>query len=390
MFSSTSGLGHVQPMVPLARALQARGHEVRWATGADACAWLERLGFATVEAGPTQVELAIEHDRRWPDDARRWAASTEARRFARLFGEVAAPLTLGPLANLVSRWRPDVMVNDVSELAAPLVATLEGVAHATHAVGPAIPSERIAAAADAVAPLWSAAGVAPHAAAGLYDGMYIDIYPASMAVGDASARGEVVWRRPESGDAMPGERLLPEIDNALRLRPDRPNVYLTFGTSGATAPGFAAAIAAVARMDVTVIATVGPRGDVNAFGRLPAHVHVVGYVPQSLLVPHCSAVVSHAGSGVILNSLARGLPQLCLPLGGDQFANAQACAALGAGLALSDDEVTADAIERDLTALLTHPSYRAAAMRVRDEIAMMPSPGDVATELEWLGARLDH
>ncbi len=36
LFSSTWGFGHIFPMVPLARACAALGHDVRWATGAVA------------------------------------------------------------------------------------------------------------------------------------------------------------------------------------------------------------------------------------------------------------------------------------------------------------------------------------------------------------------
>ena len=47
LFTSPAAHGHVQPMVPLARAAMAAGHEVRWATGADACAIL-RASFTAM------------------------------------------------------------------------------------------------------------------------------------------------------------------------------------------------------------------------------------------------------------------------------------------------------------------------------------------------------
>jgi UDP:flavonoid glycosyltransferase YjiC (YdhE family) len=43
LFTATPGWGHSHPMLPLARVVVAQGNEVRWATGPDAAARLERL-----------------------------------------------------------------------------------------------------------------------------------------------------------------------------------------------------------------------------------------------------------------------------------------------------------------------------------------------------------
>lgn len=67
--------------------------------------------------------------------------------------------------------------------------------------------------------------------------------------------------------------------------------------------------------------TVGPDGDPDAFGSLPDHIIVTRYVPQTVLLPRCALVVSHAGSGTFLATLDHGLPQLCPPQAADQFGN---------------------------------------------------------------------
>ena len=77
------------------------------------------------------------------------------------------------------RW----IVNDASELAAPLVARLTGVPQATHAFGALLPEHRLAATGDAVAPLWRAQGLEPAPYAGSYEHLYLDIYPPSMRFG---------------------------------------------------------------------------------------------------------------------------------------------------------------------------------------------------------------
>ena len=63
------GYGHVLPMVPLARALLAAGHEVLWATSADACPRVAAAGIETAPAGSPRSS--------WPRCA---ARSPSARR----------------------------------------------------------------------------------------------------------------------------------------------------------------------------------------------------------------------------------------------------------------------------------------------------------------------
>jgi hypothetical protein len=43
LITTPSAWGHLQPMMPLAKALQNRGHEVRWATGPGSCGWAEHV-----------------------------------------------------------------------------------------------------------------------------------------------------------------------------------------------------------------------------------------------------------------------------------------------------------------------------------------------------------
>jgi UDP:flavonoid glycosyltransferase YjiC (YdhE family) len=114
------------------------------------------------------------------------------------------------------------------------------------------------------------------------------------------------------------------------------------------------------------------------------HVRVERYVPQTLVLDRCDVVASHAGSGTLLAALARGIPQLCLPQGGDQFGNAASCARVGAGLALRPEEADRKAISEALQQLLADPSFRRSAAMVASEIEEMPSPEHVAGVVEAL------
>jgi hypothetical protein len=65
-------------------------------------------------------------------------------------------------------------------LAAPIAAAAIGVPHVTHAFGALVPEVRVRRAGEEVARLWAAQGLEPRPYGGLYDHLYLDIYPPSL------------------------------------------------------------------------------------------------------------------------------------------------------------------------------------------------------------------
>ncbi len=101
------------------------------------------------------------------------------------------------------------------------------------------------------------------------------------------------------------------------------------------------------------------------------------YIPHTLLLPRCSLVVSHGGAGIMFGTLAHGLPQLILPQGADQFMNAAACQNARVALALTPDELSAEAVAAAAGRLVTEPGFAAAAAHIRAEIDTMPTAADI-------------
>ena len=138
-------------------------------------------------------------------------------------------------------------------------------------------------------------------------------------------------------------------------------------------------------VDVDVLVAVGP-GDPTALGELPDRVRVANFVPQAEVLKHASLVVHHGGSGTVLATLAAGLPQLILPQGADQFANAETLSALGPAKALVGDAVRIDAIETAARERTADPAAQEIARAIAAEIAEMPPPEQVLAELvSWAG-----
>ena len=368
LVTSTPGYGHVLPMVPLARALQAHGHAVLWATASDACRGLHQAGIEATEAGLTEDEIAPVRA-----EIRRSLIGLAPEQlpdhvFPSLFGATRTPPMVEALLPLARGWRPDLLVHEQGELAAPLVAALLGVPHAVHAFGGAVPTTILSTAADRVADLWSHHGLTVPPYAGCYQHLYLDICPPSLQTVPLDHVGSIQQVRPVLQPAAE------PVDLDAVLPPGvGPLVYLTLGTVSNRPEVLEPAVQVVAGLAARLLVTVGPRADPEMLGPLPAHVRVERWVPQSAVLPNCTAVVSHGGSGTVLATASLGIPQVCLPQAADQFRNAAGVQRAGAGVWVHPREATALTMAGAVSAVLERLDLLAGAERVRDEIAAMPA-----------------
>ena len=301
--------------------------------------------------------------------------------FTELFVQVELEPRANDLVKIVEQWVPHVVVHDVAEFAAPLVATLVGIPYVEHSYGPAIENEVIRAAGDATAPFWSSRGLSPHPLGGFYRYLYLDVCPPSLQLPEA-VTGAVQGIR--TVETQPPETHLPWLD-ALR---GLPIVYVTLGTVyNRNLDVFRALLDGLRDEALNVVVTVGKQNDPAVLGLQPPNIHVHQYVPQGLLLPHCAAVVTHGGAGSTLGALAFGLPLLIVPQGADHFYNADRVVAAGAGVQLMPDRLTADSARDAIRMLLHDHTFRDAAHRIKNEFGAMPNPQQAVEVLERLTAR---
>ena len=382
LITTPSGLGHVLPMVPLAQAIQNRGHDVLWATGADAQSWVAGAGLRTITAGLNGQDARQEFRRRNPEVRTLPAEQVRDLVFPRMFGGISAPAMLADLLPVTKDWVPRLVVHDAAELAGPVIAAMVGVPSVTKSFGALTPRHQVAAAGDEVAPLWRSVGLEPPPYGGCYEHLYLDVYPPGL---QPSLPGYIARSQPLRPVPYDVANAAADADIPLTQgSQDLPLVYLTMGTAFNDASILREIVAALAALNVRLLATLGPMGNPADLGAQTPKVQVERYVGQTLVLPLCEVVISHGGPGTMLQTLALGLPQLCLPRAADQFLNAAAIARAGAGLALVPAEAGGQAIAAAAIRLLDEPSFRECAMRQGQEIALMPGPEDVVAVLEGL------
>lgn len=168
--------------------------------------------------------------------------------------------------------------------------------------------------------------------------------------------------------------------------PDRPTVYVTFGTVFNVHSGdlFHRVLDGLSDLPINIIVTVGSQIDPAELDARPENVRIERFIDQWALLPRCDLVVSHGGSGTVLGALTHGLPTPLLPMGADQPLNAQRCEALGVALALDAVDATPEALREAAASLLGSISHRQAAERIKNEIAAMPRQAVVVSLLTKL------
>jgi UDP:flavonoid glycosyltransferase YjiC (YdhE family) len=372
LFTTNPLIGHVLPMLPLMHAAQDAGHEVVVATGAEMIADLHARGLTTWSVGPSFGEAMADLQQASEQPA---ASSEEqlGRDAVHLFAKPSA----GRAHDLLPRaaaWRPDIVVSELAEFAGREVALATGALPITHGFGTHVQNFQLFA--DVIFEHLRSALGAPNRRRDFATGVYLDPCPPGLQSDELTAMD--VWPiRPITGQVGPGDRLPQQY---LEL-PERPVVYVSLGTVFNTPELLRDVLDAIEDLPISIAVTTGPGVDPSDLGPRPANVAVAEFVPQALILPYVSAVVSHTGSGTMLGALAAGVPQVCLPRGADQFANADRVRATGAGVCLLPDEVTPERLRSAVRAVLYDSTYARAARSLQAEIEAMPTAERVLADL---------
>lgn len=368
--------GHLQPLLPLATALRDLGHEVGFATGPAFLSTLRDMGYACFKAGadPLTFEQLIA---RFPSFGTVRPQEQRNFFFPKIFAGVEALPRAEDILQVITSWRPSVLVNEVAEMGGPLAAAREQVPHATVGFGAPVQPEVLAITAEVTREIWASWGMKQATPGGLYDHLYLDPCPPSLQPPDVSFIPN--RRGMRAGTGPPPDKLSAA---ALTGFPDVGVIYITMGTVyGRDAQLYREVVAGTVPAGRPVIVTTGPHVAPSEIGIGGANLLCLPFLAQAAALPRCDLVVTHGGAGSVLGALAFGVPLLILPRGADQFYNAALVARAGAGRWLDPGEVSADSISKAVQELLTDPAYRAAARRIQAEIKSMPPPAEVAAVL---------
>ncbi|MGX8909857.1 nucleotide disphospho-sugar-binding domain-containing protein [Streptomyces netropsis] len=372
---------HLMPLVPLAWALRAAGHELLVVGQPDVMGVARQAGLNAVSIG----------DRFGMEDVFR-SMLVPGKRPIELWGRLDpahlehfppvwkdhSDRVLPAYLEFARAYRPDLIVADPMEFNSLVVGGLLGVPVLHHRFGVDAVSEPVRAAARG-------------------------------ALRD-SCRGLGLDELPDPGiqlDPCPPGLQLPGLQQALPIRyvpfngsgevpswlrqerpsaPGKRRVVVSLGTRTLALNGVPFMRALLRSFDglrdVEAIATV-PEAFRDEIGAVPGNVRMTDPVPLHLLVETCDAVVHHGGSGTVLTTVHAGLPHLVLPQMADQFGHADQLVATGVGIMIGDAAGQNDPVclRGALEELLSEPGYAKGASELREAMREMPTPAEVVTGL---------
>ncbi|MGH2838657.1 MAG: glycosyltransferase, partial [Thermoleophilaceae bacterium] len=147
-----------------------------------------------------------------------------------------------------------------------------------------------------------------------------------------------------------------------------------------------AALAGLAGEPVRVLAATNRRGEPISGLDVPANAKVVDWFSYTRTMPHCAAIVCHAGHGTVVRALASGVPLVACPAAGDMAENAARVSWAGAGVSLPRRLVTERGIRLAVRRVLSEPGYAARARHFGQWAAQHDGSAHAARVLEDLAA----
>lgn len=422
LLCSTPVHAHVTPLLAVTRSLVARGHDVRFLTGA-------RFADAVTAAGAQHLPLPAEADfddrdlaGRFPGRAGRTGLDAIRYDMLQIFvgpglaqhravlaaladrpadAVLVEPLFLGAtaLAATPADRRPPLVAIGIFPLGLTSAHTAPfglGLLPASGPLGVAcnrvlqrVVERSLAPAQDAAVDLVRAAGEQP------LDGFFLGWPAHADAIAQLTVQ-EFEYPRPDvstpvhyvgppaaTGTAASGDPGLPawwsDLDGS------RPVVHVTQGTVANDDPGqlLLPTIRALADEDVLVVAATGGR-PVEVLGPLPENARAAGYLPYDALLPRTSVYVTNGGYGGVHHALRHGVPIVVAGKTEDKAEVAARVAWSGAGVRLRTNEPRPAQVRRAVRRVLDDTAYAAASARIGERIAAAPGTDGVVDVVEGL------
>jgi glycosyltransferase len=427
---------HLYPLVPLAWALKAAGHEVVVTSHpaiADEVAAMGLTPVSICEADSTPLlgpaspyveervdlkkiteALAFTKD---DPDREHWNVLTQYYvpsmwDFLPYRGDPTEPMpAMDGLVTFFRTWEPDLVLWDPCMPGGAVAAKAVGAAHARWWTCPDV----FCASIDRVNRV-KAAGVEvdnplAETVRGMADRYGVEV-DQELLVGQFTvnpqppAVGPFVSAEPLSLRWIPHakQQVMPDW---IYPKPERPRVAISLGLSERSfmADGWAhipALLEAVSVLDIEVVATLNDK-QLSQVDKIPDNVRVVDFVPLNQLISTCDLLIHHGGMGTVTPAIANGVRQIVVdfvghdihvtPGSGDRLgrsryslgpALARYVTDSGAGLVMNVANPDPLEMREQILRVLNESSFQDQADRLRSEWLATPSPSEFVPTLERL------
>lgn len=361
---------HFAPLIPIGKALQKVGHSVAVASASDFHPFVIGAGFNALVSEPdwkTDSDIA----RVMAEQERYLGGDHAAFVVQNLFIRTVGKRSLNLMEKAINSWNPDIIISEITEFTARLVAERKGLPVATvHFgidMGKSVWKNIIKGALD---DLRIDAGLSIDPQLNLMTGeLSLCLAPSSYQPKNDIVSDNCHFFRPSQTDQIYEDGLPSWIEDL----PDRPNVYATLGNAfGSMQWIFEKIVDGLSSEHVNTIITVGHGIDPGNLRARSSNLHIERFIPNSLLLPCCQVVICHAGYGTVMGSLIAGLPMVLIPLAADQFHHAARCKELGVAMIINKNDITPQTIRHAVRKMLYSYNYKLCAKKMKEDIDNTP------------------
>lgn len=422
LFAPMPFTGHVNPGLPIARELVARGHDVRWYATLRFKAAIEATGARFV---PYRKAMKLEEgnlDIMFPD---RPASGLAQMRYdvKKVFVEVLAG-QFDDLLDELGREPADVIVGDTSAGVCQAIKQKLGTPWAIYGVMPlTMPSRDTAPFGMALMPdasllgrlrnrllYWVHDRVLFREANVFNDVMRrgMGLPPLGRSIFDVGREADLILQGTVPSFEYPRTDMPPQLRWIGASIPQPPAgwkepswwheldggkrvVLVTQGTiNNEYDQLIRPAIRALANEDVLVVVTTGsrPAEDVG-ITPLPRNVRVARFIPYKLLMPKVDLLLTNGGYGSVQIALAAGVPVAAFGKTEEKPEIANRIKWAGVGIGVKSNAPTEAKIREVVSTVLENPRFRARAEAIAYEMSGFDAPKRAAELLEGLGGGVE-
>jgi MGT family glycosyltransferase len=419
LMATTPGDGHVNPMVPIARELVRRGHEVRWYTGRHYQPKVEKSG-ATFQPMRAGYDFGGKNKLEAFPRLEGLKGLTDFRESWKQIFMDTAPGQFEDLLALLAEAPADVLVADEMCFAAGLAREKAGVPLALVATSIYFYSSRDAA--PLGLGLWPDGSRLGRVRNTLLHTVVDHVILRALrthadelrarlglpalgrrALENLTAPPELYLLGTVPSFEYPRSDLYPQahfVGSFFTAPPDsfeppawwedlkrgRPVVHVTQGTVTTEASQLLLpAIKALASEDVLVVATTGGKPvDSLQLDPVPANLRLERFIPHHHLLPHVDVMVTNGGYSGVQTALSNGVPLIVAGATEEKPEVAAHVAWAGVGLDLKTARPDGERLRAAVRTVLREPKYREKARRLQDEYRGRDAPRRSAELIEEL------
>lgn len=388
--------GHLNPVLAIAHALQARGHELIVLNHPLIQTRLRQEGFATVACRPFRPADLLILWRKY-----RLAHSegkNELRNAMRIF-TTRLLAQARYIQQLITDLQPALILNDVFHYASAMAAEKAGLpwvdcwtAGSMHpqAQPNLLPFQ--ANVSDDLLRLFDARlnrarkafGLVPApAGAFLRPSQYLQLYTSCAEI-------EPMPDQLDDNAAFIGPCINAFKDAETEafdwqwLQGKEPIVYVSLGTFFTHRPKFIKHAINAARGQNYKMLISSPLAGSRRFKALPSNVRICSRVPQAKLLAKVSLFVTHGGNNSVQEALTHGAPMLVTPVGAEQMYNAARVCWLGVGGCMDINKINAESFAHKISQLLQQAEYRQRTKAIAKKLERYNGPATAAELIQKL------